>query len=525
MSLHNVRVPPDSSGKRVLQQALIEISYGSGTAPFVTGDRILCASSAIAGVVVQVDGGTLTGTITVNLDDDSPSTETLGEAIEVASISRALLTLATPYFVQSVVNVSAANALNGQIINDYGASLVAFAEGQPTLTADGGMRTGTAFQLGRYSFIDSSNPLDLWSDVAGTGATTHAPVSSTMLLQVGSDSGARANLTTVRYHSYLPGVSQAGLFSLVLGDSGKAGNVREWGYGDNLNGLFWTMNGTDLGVTVRSDTSGAPVDTFTPRADWNGDPLDGTGQSRFVLDVSKRNIFWIDFLWLGSGAVRFGVYDGHGRRLVAHTAEHVGVGVLPYMSTATLPLMVSNRNTAATASTTELRLICMSVEAGNRHDYVYDHFSDIQGSTLKTITTETPVLSIRPKTTVSGKVNRIQVVLDTVSVLVIGGPVRVDFLYGVLAMTGAVWSPGEGSMEYDVDASAVTDYTRKSISLILAPGAHNIEMLKYIAPTQSAIGLHPDGVTAPVVSCVLTKLVPADTVTALAGLTHREHRI
>lgn len=522
MSLHHIRVPPDSSGKRVLQAALVEIVYGSGTIAFMPGDVVIGASSGITGTVTRVTGSLATGTVFVQLHAESGATVTVGEALLVAATPYAAIVGATPYVIQATTAVSADDALNGQIINEYGASLVAFTEGQPTLTSDGALRVGNAYTLGRYAFVDHANMLAFWQDLAGAGAITHAPQSSSMVLQTSSANNDRARLVTMRYHPYVPGVGNTALFSVVVGDAGKVGNTREWGYGDALNGLFWTLTGASQGVTVRSDTSGVAVNTFVPRTAWNGDPLDGTGPSRFTLDITKRNVYWIDFLWLGAGAVRFGVFDTTGRRLIAHTAYHVGTGVLPYMSTATLPLSVTNHNTTATASTSEIRLICMAVASNSTPDYAFTRFSDVQSPAFKPITDMTPMISIRPKLTFAGKVNRIQIVPDTVSIFVRGGPVRVDFIFGVQSLTAPTWIGGTASLEYDTAATGIGAFVRKVISLVLDIGGHNIDLAQFIEFTSSAVGLHPDGTTQPVLSCVLSRLDPLDTVTAMGGLTHRE---
>ena len=54
-------------------------------------------------------------------------------------------------------------------------------------------------------------------------------------------------------------------------------------------------------------TGAASVDTFVPQSSWNGDKLDGTGSSGFVLDPTKGNVFQIGIQYLGFGSISFKV--------------------------------------------------------------------------------------------------------------------------------------------------------------------------------------------------------------------------
>ncbi len=134
--------------------------------------------------------------------------------------------------------------------------------------------------------------------------------------------GSSVSRTSNRYHFYQPGVGNLIINTLALDDNGKANNTRRWGYYDANNGIFWELAGTEFRVVLRSSTSGSVVDTVVAQADWNGDKLDGAGQSKMDIDLSKANFFFIDFAWLGVGAVRFGVLAQDGSRWIAHTFEN-----------------------------------------------------------------------------------------------------------------------------------------------------------------------------------------------------------
>lgn len=51
----------------------------------------------------------------------------------------------------------------------------------------------------------------------------------------------------------------------------------------------------------------ASTDTFIPQSSWNGDKLNGTGDSGLTIDPTKLNIFQISFGYLGTDAIVFKV--------------------------------------------------------------------------------------------------------------------------------------------------------------------------------------------------------------------------
>ncbi len=65
--------------------------------------------------------------------------------------------------------------------------------------------------------------------------------------------------------------------------------------------LAATNNHVQLGV--------AHTENWTYREDFNIDKLDGTGPSRVNLDLTKLNVWQINFRWLGAGEIRFAVED------------------------------------------------------------------------------------------------------------------------------------------------------------------------------------------------------------------------
>jgi len=124
--------------------------------------------------------------------------------------------------------------------------------------------------------------------------------------------------------------------------------------------VFLEQDGLIVYFVRRTYVSGAVVETRVAQADWNTDTLNGTGASGYTLDVTKTQIFWQDFEWLGVGSVRCGfVIDG--QNIIAHQFNNANALTTVYMTTAILPIRYEITNTGATASASSMKQICSTV--------------------------------------------------------------------------------------------------------------------------------------------------------------------
>lgn len=60
------------------------------------------------------------------------------------------------------------------------------------------------------------------------------------------------------------------------------------------------------GATLAGALLSKTIDTRVPRSQWF-DPLDGTGPSGYTLDLTKMQMWFIDFSWYGAGTIRWGI--------------------------------------------------------------------------------------------------------------------------------------------------------------------------------------------------------------------------
>lgn len=293
--------------------------------------------------------------------------------------------------------------------------------------------------------------------LTGGGTTTYLVNESTVRLNVGTASGDAVVRQTYRSFIYQPGKSLLVMSTLAM-NVPKANLRQRVGYFSTQNGVFLEQDGLTTYIVLRTYTSGAVVDTRIAQADWNGDKLNGTGDSAFTLDMSKAQIFWQDFEWLGVGAVRCGfIIDG--QTIVAHTFKNANTTTGVYMTTAILPVRYELENTAATASASSLKQICSTViSEGGYEKKVLLNTVTMTAINTAISTTMVPLVSIRLAPGRGGAV----VIPDGYSVLPISTSATTFEVVLIKnpTLTGASWvTSASNNVQYDISSTSYTGGT------------------------------------------------------------------
>ena len=79
------------------------------------------------------------------------------------------------------------------------------------------------------------------------------------------------------------------------------------------------------------------IDFKVPQSQWNLDRCDGTGPSGFNMDLSKMQMFYIDYSWYGAGFVRWGVRGPDGNVIYCHKMINNNVNFEAHMRSGNLP--------------------------------------------------------------------------------------------------------------------------------------------------------------------------------------------
>ena len=472
-----LRVPPDSTGKRVrlahnaqlgfinlsptTYQWKIEREYLLSDGKFVHLHEVY-NSSPTEGILDisfrrdEVNSGYIPAPgITIKDPDTEVVLATIGATTEV--------------YVNATNIVGFNNPSKGLEIDATGSANIRFAEGIPQLDSFGKLRVSGATLLGDYVFTNSYLPDKFSTNMSHTGASIDWDSNKrAALLSTDTTSGSLVAHTSNTYHHYFPGSSHLFMCTLALGDSGKAGLGRSWGLFDFQNGFHFVhreyplgSGQIKLGVVVKSDVTGSTVDQYIWQEDWNGDKLDGSGDSSMVIDVTKDNLYWIDAQWLGAGRVRFGVYYD-GARVVCHEYYHGNTQPYSVSATGSLPACFSQRNIGATGSSSEMRIFCSAVWTESNIDTV-SHGEPGQRSIDCTIPAANDVYrylgTMAPIEKYSnGRVNRSLYYPSDLNIMafdtVTGNPVKVEVEIRVgSALSGLEFIPTNNinsTVEYDV---------------------------------------------------------------------------
>jgi hypothetical protein len=73
------------------------------------------------------------------------------------------------------------------------------------------------------------------------------------------------------------------------------------------------------------------------QADFNIDPIDGTGASGFTLDVTKMQMYGIEYSWYGAGYVQWMIRGQDGKFIMAHRRPNNNLNNEAYMRSGNLP--------------------------------------------------------------------------------------------------------------------------------------------------------------------------------------------
>lgn len=265
--------------------------------------------------------------------------------------------------------------------------------GGTSADAFGRLRSSMPFTIFDSQNRYAKNELFDESKVTG-GAVSYLANESSVSMTTTTSSGSKVVRESKRVFSYQPGKSLLIMNTFVMGDA--QANMRcRVGYFSTQNGVFFERNGTTVNMVLRSYVTGSVVDTAVAQANWNGDKLDGTGESGFVLDTTKAQIFWQDFEWLGVGSVRCG-FVINGKFIVCHTFNHANVIANVYMTTATLPIRYEIENLDTTASAGSLKQICSTViSEGGYERKVALHTVAMTAANTSVTTAWMPLVSIK----------------------------------------------------------------------------------------------------------------------------------
>jgi len=274
-----------------------------------------------------------------------------------------------------------------------------------TVDAFGRFRVSTPATVFESKNVHGADGGAMDTELTGSGTAVFKPDESAVDLTVTTASGDIVLRRSDEWVPYRPGKSQHIIQTAVFA-AGQANNTQQVGYFDDENGVFFQMKDTVFQIVLRSGVTGSVVDTEIAQADWNIDPMDGSGVSGIILDHTKLNIYTIDLQWLGAGSIRYGIQIGRVTHIF-HEISNANKNTTTYMGRGSLPVTFRIENTDTVASGAILKEVCATVQSEGGTSEFGVEFSGGNGvTTIGSLTARRPLCAIRPKTTLNGVTNR-----------------------------------------------------------------------------------------------------------------------
>lgn len=481
-----LRVPPDSTGKRVRLKHTAQLFYTGKTPGYnwKVGSRYNITGGYTAHVHGVFETSSEAGVLEVHYNKAATYNNLTPVAGNTITDQDTLTVVATvvssqDVFVNSNHIIGYDNPEYGLEVDNTGSANIRFAEGLPQLDAFGKLRVSGATLLGEYIFSSGTLSTQFSSTLRNGGTVTWDQNTRALVLTNTTVNDSHTSHVSNTYHHYFPGSSQLFIGTIALGDVGKANLMREWGMFDDKNGFYFMQEDGELSVVVKNNATGSVVNTVVPRSAWNKDKLDGTGPSQMLLDVTYNNIYWIDVQWLGAGRVRFGTYD-KGQRVVCHEYYHGNTAPLPVTAMGSLPVQVHQMNMGVTGSTSQMRAWCLAVWTESNLDVKNTASSALQSFSRTVSTNDTYVYmgALSPRESLpNGQPNRSLYWPTEIEAsgwdTVTGAPAIFELeIYAEPVLKDLSWQsvPGSSTVEYDTAGSFVSSGTPVSQRFIQGSG-------------------------------------------------------
>lgn len=213
-----------------------------------------------------------------------------------------------------------------------------------TYSAFGSLKTVSETIIGDYRFDLATFEDDHDVAVTGFGRYSIEAGGTGARIVTGALASSSCKLMSKETHMYQAGRGLMVKQSIITGDAGTAGNIREWGLlcPESENGAFLRLTGTTLQWVIKS----LGVETHV---------INSSAWDIPVVHDGYGHIWYIQMEWLGVGDIYL-YYD----EVLVHTLHHVGTSVDFSIGTPDLKLYYLNNNTS-NATDLYLKFGCASV--------------------------------------------------------------------------------------------------------------------------------------------------------------------
>ena len=185
----------------------------------------------------------------------------------------------------------------------------------------------------------------------------------------------------------------------------------------SIDGTFsYSSTGTSTGTFTRTQTGVTRTDDWIYQEDFNLDKLNGRGPSGMLIDVTKLNVFQINFRWLGAGESRFAIEDpSTGDMFFFHHIHWSNSNTVPWTHNPNFKIGYVAFNIGGAEAATVTGASMMGANEGVIAKNDYGRSATVQKSSLASGTIH-HLLSLRNPITENSKINTREIILADVSV-------------------------------------------------------------------------------------------------------------
>lgn len=281
------------------------------------------------------------------------------------------------------------------------------------LTAFGDLRVAELSPIFQSTFEYTVNNTDITTNtVVNGGSVTQA--NGMAVLATSSTIASTATLQSKRHAKYKAGLGGVIRFTALF-TPGVAGTKQYMGLVDETgvtevfkNGYMVGFDGEVFGFhRFQNDTK-----ITMALENWD-DTLDGFGQSGILFDPTKLNVFFIQYQYLGAGAIKIFMEKTNGELALVHTDKYAGLNTEPSTHNPNFHHIMFVDN-GATTNNLIVKSSSYAYFTEGKTDFIELH--QPQNSTgevaVTGVTSEVAIFTIRNKTTYVGKINFIDALLE-----------------------------------------------------------------------------------------------------------------
>jgi hypothetical protein len=287
-----------------------------------------------SGKGLQVSSGTI---IKPNLQIDSLTATgiSIGSTINVQTKEQHNIQAATPGTQITIIGADQTGynqTYSVTSVTGYNTFQVTATAGLTTTTASGNYSCNVASWYGcsnRLGIFDSQNGIFFEFD----GQTLSAVRRSSTFQLAGKVTVTNNSNTVEQTNSTFPTAFSKQLnigdFIVLRGQSYRVIDIAS----DTSLTISPSYRGASAEYVIMSET----IDTKYPQSSWNIDKCDGTGPSGYNIDLTKMQMFYMDYSWYGAGFIRWGFRGPDGNVFYCHKVINNNVNTEAYMRSGNLP--------------------------------------------------------------------------------------------------------------------------------------------------------------------------------------------